>query len=96
MTTRKELLNTGIDKFILYCNEKLPNTLLATNVQKLKVVPIETITHWLIQNICRFSNIEECYINLITQSQLTPETLTKVEPQKLKNFILYFQKVLSE
>jgi hypothetical protein len=90
MTTRREMLIKGINKFTSYVETTFPNTSLANDVNKMKHLPIETITLWLSENVCKPS-FDQVFKSLVLQSGLP---VNKIDSVRLSNFITYFREVL--
>ncbi len=85
MTTRKELLILGIEKFKQYCKSNFPNTQLINDINKLDQYSIEYITLWISENICK-PPIDQVCNTLILQSNL--QNTNNLDIIKLKNFII--------
>jgi len=94
MTTRKQLIQKGIDKLCDHLEETLKETNLYSDVVKLKTMNVETITTFLQEKIIPFEkDVEACLEHLLESYQFDDEILDKVDQEKLKKFIQYFMKV---
>lgn len=93
-STRQELIEYGITKFITYCTTiKLDNDFIEY-LEKLQKYPIEIKKIFIEQNICAIKDVNECYQQFIKRFNVSDKILNQTNEKDLKNYIIYFQKVL--
>ena len=95
MTSRRDMLLKGINKFVDYCTTTFPNTQLSQDILTLKNYSIENITIYMSKYICEPS-CEQVYNSLIAKSGLPQHMLHKIDSNKLHNYITYFREVLMD
>ena|SRR5579884_2058856 len=97
MTTRSELILTGIDKFSEYVSDKLKGTTFEKSLSELRQKELYLITLWLAKEIYVLKDDVEAGLESLMKKYNIPEDLIQqLDKGKLHNFIRYFIEVLED